>query len=92
MFVWFILGLVVIVAIYQLINRSDQVHQLATSDFHNYITQEANLFDGYLILDDEWITVKFAENYLPGIVRDMEEKAVVLPPKWSGEFLSLIHI
>ncbi|MCE2402038.1 ATP-dependent zinc metalloprotease FtsH [Candidatus Poribacteria bacterium] len=86
MFVWFILGLVVIVAIYQLINRSDQVHQLATSDFHNYITQEANLFDGYLILDDEWITGKFAENYLPGIVRDMEEKAVVLPPKWSGEF------
>ena len=86
MFVWFILGLVVIVAIYQLINRSDQVHQLATSDFHNYIKRGSSLFDGYLILDDEWITGKFAANYLPEIVRDMTEKEVGLPHKWSGEF------
>ena len=86
MFVWFILGLVVVVAIYQLINRSDLVIPLATSDFHDYIKRGDSLFDDYLILDDEWITGKFAENYLPEIERDMNEKEIVLPPKWAGEF------
>lgn len=86
MFVWFILGLVVVVAIYQLINRGDQVLQLATSDFHNYIKEGGSLFDDYLILDDEWIEGKFHESYLGKITAELEMKNVVLPPKWMGEF------
>ena len=87
MFVWFILGLVVVVAIYQLVNRSDQVYELATSDFHNYIGQDKNFFEGYLILDDEWVEGKFAGNYLPEIIRDLlTYKKALLPPKWQGGF------
>ncbi len=86
MFVWFILGLVVVVAIYQLINRSDQVHQLATSDFHRYITEKKNFFEGYLILDDEWIEGKFRENYVEKVREELENEKTVFPPKWKGEF------
>ena len=93
---WFILGLVVIVAIYQLINRSDHVHQLATSDFHGYISQvfiskdddspPGNYFEGYLTLDDEWIEGKFREEYLDTIIEELRKKEVMLPEKWKGDF------
>lgn len=86
MFVWFILGLVVVVAVYQLINRSDQVYQLATSDFHKYVKWKVNPFEGNLILDDEWITGKFNEVYLPTIIQELMSKGITLPHKWSGEF------
>ena len=88
MFVWFILGLVVIVAIYQLINRSDHVHQLATSDFHNYIndTEKVNYFDGYLVLDNESIKGKFLEGYIHVVRSDLSGKNVILPEKWKGDF------
>ncbi len=91
MFVWFILGLVVVVAIYQLINRGDLVIQLATSDFHNYIDpnyvkDKGNRFDGHLILDDEWIEGKFHENYLMEIRIELESPNMVVPEKWAGEF------
>ena len=86
MFVWFILGLVVVVAIYQLVNRSDQVYELATSDFHDYIRQDTNFFEGYLILDDEWVEGKFAESYRPGIIQDPKYKEAPFPLKWQGGF------
>ena len=91
MFVWFILGLVVVVAIYQLVNRSDQVYELATSDFHNYIKQGKNFFESYLILDNEWVEGKFAQNYLPEIIQDLTlqdltYKEAPLPQKWQGGF------
>ena len=88
MFVWFILGLVVIVAIYQLINRSDHVHQLATSDFHNFINDReiGNYFDGYLLLDNEGIKGKFREVYIDSVRRDLRQKDVILPEKWKGDF------
>ena len=92
MFVWFILGLVVIVAIYQLINRSDHVHQLATSDFHNYINvkvndnEKVNYFDGYLVLDNESIKGKFLEGYIKVVRSDLSTKNVLLPEKWKGDF------
>ena len=85
MFVWFILGLVVVVAIYQLINRSDQVQELATSDFHNYIQREEGsaFFDGYLILDDEWIEGKFNKDYLDIIKGELGLENV---SNWNGAF------
>lgn len=93
MLVWFILGLVVIVAIYQLINRSDHVHQLATSDFHGFISSDdestsppVNYFEGYLMLDDEWIEGKFREEYLNSIKEILKEKGIMLPQKWKGDF------
>ena len=94
MFVWFILGLVVIVAIYQLINRSDHVHQLATSDFHNYINvtdtdtdnEKVNYFDGYLVLDNESIKGKFREAFIRDVRSDLSRKDVLLPEKWKGDF------
>ena len=91
MFVWFILGLVVVVAIYQLINRGDLVIQLATSDFHNYIDpnyvkDKGNRFDAHLILDDEWIEGKFHESYLTEIRIELESPNMVVPEKWAGEF------
>ncbi len=85
MFVWFILGLVVVVAIYQLINRSDQVCELALSDFDDFITSEAT-FDGYLVLDTESLEGKFYEQQVPKIQSELEVKGVVVPPKWAGKF------
>jgi cell division protease FtsH len=85
MFVWFILGLVVVVAIYQLINRSDQVCELAISDFYNFLAPEAT-FDGYLVLDTESLEGKFYEHQVPVIEVTLKEKGVVVPPKWAGKF------
>lgn len=86
MLVWFVLGLVIVVAIYKLINRSDQVIELATSDFHNYIDQGSTLFDGYLILDDEWVEGTFSVEYLERIKQDLGTNNVVFPQNWSGAF------
>ena len=92
MLVWFILGLVVIVAIYQLINRSDHVHQLATSDFHSFLKKAddptfVNYFEGYLTLDDESIEGKFREEYIESVKAILKEKDVILPQKkWKGDF------
>ncbi len=85
MFVWFILGLVVVVAIYQLINRSDQVCELAISDFDDFITSEAT-FDGYLVLDTESLEGKFYETQVPKIQANLKDKGVVVPPNWKGKF------
>ena len=85
MFVWFILGLVVVVAIYQLINRSDQVCELAISDFDDFLTQKAT-FDGYLILDTESLEGKFYEQQVPEIQALLERKGVVVPSNWKGKF------
>jgi cell division protease FtsH len=85
MFVWFILGLVVVVAIYQLVNRSDQVCELAISDFDDFITSEAT-FDGYLILDTESLEGKFYKQQVPKIQSELEAKGVVVPPNWEGKF------
>ncbi len=92
MLVWFILGLVVVVAIYQIINRSDQVYEMATSDFHYYIQHEENPIEGYLLLDDEWVEGKFRDGVVPGIIADQRNIAeqtsqnVMFPEKWSGAF------
>ena len=98
MFVWFILGLVVIVAIYQLINRSDHVHQLATSDFHNYVNEEflhvnddipnneLDYFEGYLVIDNESIKGKFRELYIESIIENLDKKDIILTKKWKGDF------
>ena len=85
MFVWFILGLVVVVAIYQLINRSDQVCELAISDFNDFLKTKTT-FDGYLILDTESLEGKFYEHQVPEIQARLERKGVVVPPKWAGKF------
>lgn len=86
MFVWFILGLVVVVAIYQLINRSDQVCELAISDFDDFLKTKKVTFDGYLILDTESLEGKFYEQQVPEIQALLERKGVVVPPKWVGKF------
>ena len=92
MLVWFILGLVVVVAIYQIINRSDQVYEMATSDFHFYILHEENPVEGYLLLDDEWVEGKFRDGVVPRIIADQRNLAeqtsenVMFPENWSGAF------
>ena len=89
---WVILGTIAVVAIYQLINRRDQVYQLATSDFHEYIRQGPDLFEGYLVLDEEWIEGKFYEEVAQGIQpklearAQMEERETLFPPNWKGDF------
>ena len=89
---WVILGTIAVVAIYQLINRRDQVYQLATSDFHEYIRQGPDLFEGYLVLDEEWIEGKFYEEVAEGIQpklearAQMEERETPFPPNWKGDF------
>ena len=92
MLVWFILGLVVVVAIYQIINRSDQVYEMATSDFHLYIQNREDPIEGYLLLDDEWVEGKFRDGVVPGIIADQRSIAeqtsenVMFPEKWRGAF------
>ncbi len=86
MLVWFILGLVVVVAIYQIINRSDQVYEMATSDFHSYIAMDKNPFEGYLILDDETVEGKFHEFFIPNIIKEHTTENMMFPDKWKGEF------
>lgn len=85
MFVWFILGLVVVVAIYQLINRSDQVCELAFSDFYNFM-KSGTKFEGYLVLDTESLEGKFFEQQVPQIQAKLQGKEVVIPQNWKGKF------
>ena len=89
---WVVVAGLVVLGIYQLFNRRDPVYQLATSDFHQYITRGPDLFDGYLVLDEEWIEGKFHESVLNDIRADViqsvrpEEQENPLPQKWQGEF------
>ena len=64
---WVVIAGIVVLGIYQLFNRRDPVYQLATSDFHEYITSDPKVFDGYLTLDEEWIEGRFHENALPNV-------------------------
>ena len=89
---WLIIAGIVVFGIYQLFNRRDPVYQLATSDFHRYIKLGPDLFDGYLLLDQEWIEGRFHTESLPQIRTEIlrevpfEEQETHLPPNWEGEF------
>ena len=61
---WVVVAGLVVLGIYQLFNRRDPVYQLATSDFHQYITRGSSLFEGYLVLDEEWVEGQFNKNIL----------------------------
>ncbi len=92
MFVWFILGLVVVVTIYQIINRGDQVYEMPTSDFHDYISKESIdkqgiPFEGYLILDDEWVEGKFHKEKVNRLLEQQTLENPIYPHKrWNGTF------
>ena len=89
---WLIIAGIVVFGIYQLFNRRDPVYQLATSDFHHYIKLGPDLFDGYLLLDQEWVEGRFHAESLPQvrdeILRDvpLEEQETHFPTNWEGEF------
>ena len=89
---WLIIAGIVVFGIYQLFNRRDPVYQLATSDFHHYIKLGPDLFDGYLLLDQEWVEGRFHAESLPQIrteiLRDVpfEEQETHFPTNWEGEF------
>ena len=89
---WMIIAGIVVFGIYQLFSRRDPVYQLATSDFHQYIKQGQDLFDGYLVLDEEWVEGRFRVESLNQIRADIlssvppQEQETHLPPKWEGEF------
>ena len=90
---WVFIAAIVIFVIYQLFNRRAPVYQLATSDFHQYITRGPEIFDGYLTLDEEWIEGKFNEKALDRSIRaeilspvPPEQREHHLPHKWKGEF------
>lgn len=89
---WLIIAGIVVFGIYQLFNRRDPVYQLATSDFHHYIKLGPDLFDGYLLLDQEWVEGRFHVENLPQvrteILRDvpLEEQETHFPTNWEGEF------
>ncbi len=89
---WLIIAGIVVFGIYQLFNRRDPVYQLATSDFHHYIKLGPDLFDGYLLLDQEWVEGRFHAESLPQIrteiLRDVpfEEQETHFPTDWEGEF------
>ena len=89
---WMIIAGIVVFGIYQLFNRRDPVYQLATSDFHQYIKLGPDLFDGYLVLDEEWVEGRFHAESLnqvrAEILRNVppQEQETHLPPKWEGEF------
>ncbi len=90
---WVILGTIAVVTIYQLINRRDQVYQLETSNFHEYIRQGPDLFEGYLVLDEEWIEGKFYEKVAQEEIEPelaaratMEGRKPQFPPDWKGDF------
>ena len=71
---WLIIAGIVVFGIYQLFNRRDPVYQLATSDFHQYIKLGPDLFDGYLVLDEEWVEGRFhAESLKPNSRRNLEK-------------------
>lgn len=91
MFVWFILGLVVVVTIYQIINRGDQLYEMPTSDFHRIISKEniegkGNPFEGYLTLDDEWIEGKFHQEEVKDRVQQQSLENPIFPRNWKGDF------
>ena len=89
---WLIIAGIVVFGIYQLFNRRDPVYQLATSDFHQYIKLGPDLFDGYLVLDEEWVEGRFHAESLNQIRAEIlknvppQEQETHLPPKWEGEF------
>ena len=89
---WIVVAGLVVLGIYQLFNRRDPVYQLATSDFHQYIMRGSSLFEGYLVLDEEWVEGQFNKNLLNEIRNeilksvDIEEQEAHLPPNWQGEF------
>ena len=89
---WLIIAGIVVFGIYQLFNRRDPVYQLATSDFHQYIKLGPDLFDGYLVLDEEWVEGRFYAERLNQIRTEIltsvppQEQETHLPPKWAGEF------
>ena len=89
---WMIIAGIVVFGIYQLFNRRDPVYQLATSDFHQYIKLGPDLFDGYLVLDEEWVEGRFRAESLNQIRAEIlesvppQEQEIHLPPKWEGEF------
>lgn len=89
---WLIIAGIVVFGIYQLFNRRDPVYQLATSDFHQYIKQGQDLFDGYLVLDQEWIEGRFHAESLNQIRNEilrsvpLQEQETHLAPNWEGEF------
>ena len=66
--------------------------QLATSDFHQYIKHGPDLFEGYLVLDEEWVEGRFRPESLNQIRAEIlrsvppQEQETHLPPKWEGEF------
>lgn len=83
---WFILGLVIVVVIYQLINSSDQVCKLPIFDFYQHIAEET-AFDGYLVLDTEWVEGKFHSEQVDRLRAEWEgHKEIKVPPKWKGAF------
>ncbi|MYK17294.1 ATP-dependent metallopeptidase FtsH/Yme1/Tma family protein [Candidatus Poribacteria bacterium] len=89
---WLIIAGIVVFGIYQLFNRRDPVYQLATSDFHQYIKRGPDLFDGYLLLDQEWVEGRFYAESVNQIRSDilsavpLEEQETHFPPNWEGEF------
>ena len=89
---WMIIAGIVVFGIFQLFNRRDPVYQLATSDFHQYIKLGPDLFDGYLVLDEEWVEGRFRVESLNQIRAEIlenvppQEQEIHLPPKWEGEF------
>ena len=89
---WVFIAGIVVLGIYQLFNRRDPVYQLATSDFHEYITSDPNVFGGYLTLDEEWIEGRFHENAVEDVTAQILRKVPIqesethLPPNWKGEF------
>ncbi len=91
---WLVIAGIVVFGIYQLFNRRDPVYQLATSDFHQYIKRGPDLFDGYLVLDQEWIKGRFHTDSLTqirgDILRDVppQEQETHFPSNWEGEFRS----
>ena len=89
---WLIIAGIVVFGIYQLFNRRDPVYQLATSDFHQYIKRGPDLFDGYLLLDQEWVEGRFHAESVNQIRSDilsavpLEEQETHFPSNWEGEF------
>ena len=89
---WVVIAGIVVLGIYQLFNRRDPVYQLATSDFHKYITSDPPVFDGKLMLDEEWIEGRFHERDIPKVEGEIllnvprQEWETHFPPNWGGEF------
>lgn len=75
LFWWVLLACVAVFAIFQLINRKDQVYTLETSIFHEYIQQSAGSFQGELILDEEWVEGKFTKDARVEVRRKLEHRA-----------------